>query len=411
MPLSHRPAPILLIGAFDRHNFGDLLFPHVAGRLFGGDNLLYAGVAERDLRPAGGFKTRALSRLARELDGRPLNIVHAGGEVLCCDAWQAAVMVQPSEQLQALLQRPEGDGEERAMWTRKVLGLSARAPYMASRQLFPGAEKIIYTAVGGVGLDACDVTFRAEVVSKLKEADYISVRDRQTRAHLREHGITPRLVPDPAVMVAELFGEPIRQAAQSGEVATIQAAFPKGYLAVQYSADYGDDKTLREMAAQLDAWGAASGQGVVLFRAGAAPWHDDLGCYRRLAGFMRSTRVHIFASLNLWEICAVIARSAAFCGSSLHGRIIAMAFGLPRLNLRHPDARCRTGKQESYAETWELPGLHTTVDVGGIAAGLARAMAHDRGLLQQHASTLAARYREEFTAVQILLEIPPEDHG
>ena len=37
--------PTILFGAFDRHNFGDLLFPHVTARLLGRSVLLFAGLA------------------------------------------------------------------------------------------------------------------------------------------------------------------------------------------------------------------------------------------------------------------------------------------------------------------------------------------------------------------------------
>ena len=42
--------PTILFGAFDRHNFGDLLFPHVAAALLPGRKLAFAGLAERDPR-------------------------------------------------------------------------------------------------------------------------------------------------------------------------------------------------------------------------------------------------------------------------------------------------------------------------------------------------------------------------
>ena len=51
--------PLILFGAFDRHNFGDLLFPHIATALLPGRELRFAGLALRDLRPYGGQIGRA----------------------------------------------------------------------------------------------------------------------------------------------------------------------------------------------------------------------------------------------------------------------------------------------------------------------------------------------------------------
>lgn len=397
------PVPTILVGAFDRHNLGDLLFPHIVAQLLGEQDLYFAGATERDLCSAGGYRTRALSQLAREMGGQPVNILHVGGELLTCDAWQAAVMVQSPAQAQPIIQGLERDPERRLAWVRQELGVVAQAPYLVSRELFPGAANVLFNAIGGVELNERDAPFLAEVSTKLKEADYVSVRDELTRTHLNHLGIETRLVPDPAVMVAELFGERIAQHAQCGEVAAMLGAFPQGYIAVQFSADFGDDVTLRQMAGQLDQVVEASGYGIVLFRAGAAPWHDDLSCYQRLMGFMRSTQVKGFESLAIWEICALIAHSAAFCGSSLHGRIVATAYGLPRVNLSHPHKESRTGKQAAYAATWELPGIVATVDLTGIAAGIHGALATKQELLLNHAQVLAAKFLEEFTTIRSLL--------
>src|SRR6516225_6948499 len=56
--------PVIVFGAFDRHNFGDLLFPHIAMNLLALDDAIFAGLAARDLRDAGGFAVEALAALA-----------------------------------------------------------------------------------------------------------------------------------------------------------------------------------------------------------------------------------------------------------------------------------------------------------------------------------------------------------
>ena len=141
-----------------------------------------------------------------------------------------------------------------------------------------------------------------------------------------------------------------------------------------------------------------SGYGVAFFRAGAAPWHDDLACFQRVATRMRAPSVQIFTSLNLWDICALIANSRAYCGSSLHGRIVAMAFALPRVNLLHSAQATQPTKQAAYAATWEAPGMPATVEVHGIAQGISQALTADPKQLQHTARELATRYRQEFNA-------------
>jgi hypothetical protein len=396
--------PVILFGAFDRHNFGDMLFPHVAAALLPDREPIFAGLAERDLRAEGGHRVEALSTVADRLGERPATLIHVGGEILTCDAWQAAVMLTPPGEAQRIVASLDGRPREQREWAAQRLGTDARAPYAtAVRAAFRGPLRVAYLAVGGVELDACDGEFRAEVLAALAGADDVSVRDRQTQARLQAAGIAARLAPDPAVMVAELFGATMRARAGHGEVARVRDALPQGYLAVQFSADFGDDDTLSRLAAQLDRACASTGLGVALFRAGAAPWHDELDALQRVAARMRGGTAQVFESLDLRDICALVAAARGYCGSSLHGRIVAMAFALPRVNLRHPSARARTGKQAAFASTWDLAEMPSVVDVDNAAAAIERALTADPARLAHAAAQLAARFREAFAAMRARL--------
>lgn len=395
--------PIILFGAFDRHNFGDLLFVQIAQALLGEKDLLFAGLATRDMRGYGGHQINALAQLAACWRERRVNILHAGGELLTCDAWQAAVMLLPPEQTQQIIARFDAYPQQALEWARGELGISALAPYTVGRDLFPCAVSIAYNAVGGVDLGECSPAMRAEVLAKLRSADEVGVRDQQTQALLRVAGIAARLMPDPAVMVAELFGTAIRARSRQGEIAQIVQAFPQGYIAVQFSADFGNDETLAEIADQLEQTVHSSGYGIAFFRAGAAPWHDDLNCYRRIAQRMR-VPVKIFTSLNLWDICALISSSRAYAGSSLHGRIVAMAFALPRISLRHSAQAKRLSKQQAFAAAWEAHGMPASVEVHEIADGIGMALAADSAQLAHLAVKLAVNYRLAFHAIRAALK-------
>ena len=56
--------PLVLFGAFDRHNFGDLLFPHLMTALLPGRDFQFAGLAARDLRAFGGHRVGRWRRRA-----------------------------------------------------------------------------------------------------------------------------------------------------------------------------------------------------------------------------------------------------------------------------------------------------------------------------------------------------------
>lgn len=368
-------APLILFGACDRHNLGDLLFPHIAAALLAPREVVVAGLAERDMTPFGGHRVRAIGDALKDYPGAP--VIHAGGELLACGAWEAAVMLLPPEEAPAVIGQYDGK-PARFDWARRILGREDRAPYCLGKSQSPQHGVRIYNGVGGVDLDRRDAALREEVLTKLRGADWIGVRDRATLAHLAAVGIPATLMPDPAVLTAELFGERIRARAEAGEVNAVCAAFPQGYLAVEFAASLGDDATLARIADGLAR--EAAGRGIVFFRAGAAPWHDDLAVYRRAAAMMmmwerptgrdkfpgptghpllhRGNRggyaaptaapAWVFESLDILDICALIASAAGFAGSSLHGRIVAQAFGVPVIEGIVPVG----AKVAAYAETW-----------------------------------------------------------
>ncbi len=336
--------PLILFGPCDRHNFGDLLFPHIAAALLPGRELIVAGLAARDLRAYGGHGVRALGEVQATLGAQPVDLLHIGGEILTCTAWQAAVILLAPPEAPALISYLEHRPAERTAWVQRVLGSSDQAPYLVQRRTWPALCRVLYGSVGGVALADCEAALQAEVRAKLAAADVVSVRDAVTQRQLQAAAIPTSLLPDSAVMVAELFGERLREQAGQGEVALMRQHYPQGYLAVQCSEDFADDATLTQLAGQLTQIGRETGLGLVLFRAGAAPWHDTLATLQRLAARLDGTPTRIFESLQLWDICALIAASRGFAGSSLHGRIVATACALPHVSLRSPAGRHAAGQ-------------------------------------------------------------------
>lgn len=349
-------APVILFGACDRHNLGDLLFPHIVKAFVSPRPVIVAGVAQRDLSAFGGHRVAALAWLAARWESdwgdRPAHLVHVGGELLTCSLYEAAVMTLPPEEAHAAIARFDRDEAGRQAWAEALLGLRQRVAYLAAKSLFRRPGRFIHLALGGVDLPRLPAAMRSEVIGRLKESDALTVRDRYTQAALAEAGLTAGLVPDPAELVARLFGERIAAHAKAGEPARVRERFPKGYVAVQFAAEFGDDATLLNLAAQLKRIAADTGLGLVLFRAGAAPWHDDLEVYRRLLGLMRGRHTWLFDSLDIWDLCALLARARLYLGSSMHGRIIASAFAVPGVNIVSPSQTGRISKQAAYLATW-----------------------------------------------------------
>lgn len=382
--MSTHPPPVLF-GAFDRHNFGDLLFPHLLEALLPGQVFDFCGLAARDLRSFGGHRVKPLAPGATML-------IHAGGELLTCSAWQAAVMLLEPAAAADAISRYDDDPAAAAAWAARQIGTSRSMPYVVGRGTLASGGKLVFNAVGGVEWDFLAAAQRAEVKAALRQADWLSVRDHVTQAALRAEGIDAPLCPDPAVMVADCFGETIRQHQNTGPVKAILDAFPHGYLACQFSADFADDASLDALAHGLSRVAAATGLGVVLFRAGAAPWHDDPALYEKLRRRLPPGTARLFPSLHLWDICALIAASRGTVCSSLHGRIVALAYGLPRVSLVPlQQGRC-PDKRAAFAETWEPDAVPRSVTPDRIEPALMQALVVPADVLRENAASLRARY-------------------
>ncbi len=381
--------PLVLFGAFDRHNFGDLLFPHLMTALLPGRAFEFAGLAERDLRAFGGHR---VSALAARQGPRPAHLIHVGGELLTCNAWQAAVMLLEPAVAAAAVARYDDDPVAAADWAARQLGTARSLPYVAGRDAAALSGRLIFNAVGGVEWTLLSGAQRAEARAALRQADWLSVRDHVTRDALRREGIEAALCPDPAVMVADCFGEVIRRRQRQGAVKALLEACPQGYLACQFSADFGDDATLDVLAQGLFRASAEAGLGLVLFRAGSAPWHDDPELYGKVQRRLPPGTVRVFPSLHLWDICALIAASRGAVGSSLHGRIVALAHGLPRVSLIPPQQGARPLKTAAFAETWEPDTLPRSVTVDGVEQAVMRALAVPAEGLRENAASLRERY-------------------
>ena len=187
-------------------------------------------------------------------------------------------------------------------------------------------------------------------------------------------------------------------------MARVRTACAAGYIASQFSLDFADDATQRALAAELDQLHLQTGFTIVLLRAGAAPLHDDLALYRSLAARMHHKPL-IFESLQVWDICALIAHSRLFCGSSLHGRIVALAYGLPRVSVLPPPlVPGQASKIAAMIETWEPNHRATLTEVNGLAQAAQLALALAPASQQALAANLCAHYQAGFKQWHALLE-------
>jgi hypothetical protein len=382
--------PLILFGAFDRHNFGDLLLGRVAARTTGRCDTIAAGLAARDLRRQGGFAVAALDDIVAARASHAFDLLQVGGEILGCSRYEAAVMLLSTGEAAHAVARLDRDAAAREHWAAGQPGTARELPSVATRGALPGVRRILHAGIGGVELETLPATLRDTALARLREADRVWVRDAMTQDALSQAGLDSLLAPDPAALVARLFSARIAACSNGARAKTLRARFPRGYLALQFSADFGDDSTLRQLANRVETFAAARGLGIVTFCAGRAPWHDDPATHRRLRRFLADPERLVSSPVRgLWALCGLIAESSAVCASSLHARIVSEAFARPVVTLLRTPPAGR--KQSAYARTWDPDGLNPLALPDTAEAALAGASSVDPALRARHALQLADR--------------------
>ncbi|MEF2554145.1 polysaccharide pyruvyl transferase family protein [Aurantimonas sp. A2-1-M11] len=165
--------------------------------------------------------------------------------------------------------------------------------------------------------------------SAVSAADYLSVRDTASQQYI--HELLPSakvdVVPDTAWDINRLWTDDEIKAAYKKAFSTREREVPNGSLAVHVNSRYLGGKTLREVAEALDDLCRQKKSTAILLAIGQC--HGDEILARDLSLLMDTAPLVVDLPTSLLEICACIAKSDAYIGSSLHGFITSVAFGRP----------------------------------------------------------------------------------
>ena len=325
---------VLLVGAYERDNFGDLLFLLLTERYLEGAEVVAAAPFKADMRPLLDRRIPAYGPLLRR---ERVDVVWTvGGQVGRIDAVRAyRLSASPSAWRRFARRSPA----RQAASLRRVTGLPAlAAPYIPLANGVPegAAGASVLNSVGIAGVRGLEPARRAPIVEALRRATAIAVRDAGSSRFLTDLGIEHRLVPDAVHALGLRFpGE--RDTAP--EEAIVQISRSRLQL-------FGHARVGEVLARSPQ----LAGRPIRLMLAGTATGHDDARDYERV---MRAARLQargldiaILAERRPLDLAARIRRARVVVGTSLHARIVAAAYGVPRVSLDKP-------KPTRYARHWD----------------------------------------------------------
>jgi polysaccharide pyruvyl transferase WcaK-like protein len=392
---------IALLGAFDRFNLGDLLFPIVVEHVLqtSGCSLpvsFYSTVA-RDLRGLGGYKTLPLGKLfhASALPDESVVLI-AGGEVL--DArWTPTLETVLPAPLAFVLRRIQnrcGVNASDAV-CRWLAGTRIPSPWVVAPADFATRVRVAYNGVGGSQVAALPPPFRERVLERLSQADFLSVRDAASQAALEAAGLAGRvqLAPDSAILISRIYSLAQLEALASPAARAMARRHADGYLCFQINKRLGRGQG-RRIAGELEAVARRHGLGIVLLANGRARNHEDHVALAEVQAALGAEANLASGDQTIHDILFLIASARVYAGTSLHGSITSLAYAVPHVGLTQ-----QVPKLDAFLRTWDVPEQQTCVPLEALCGQVDRVLRIPRQILEHKRDDLAQASLRNFASL------------
>lgn len=402
---------IVLLGAYDRYNYGDNLmpivlvdymkkfYPHLADSV----EFIYASISDSDLTGYEAKKTVSINDACRTLTDNDTLVV-VGGEVLCSTNSTLYLHMPRTKVLNDILTK-----FNRRSTTRGVLNAYARLryptpwnfPYIPDPKKLPKNLKIIYNTVGG-NLSNLSAREKSKIVDRLNGAALLTVRDSRTAKNLE--GIQLSLAPDSVHIISELYDQNffaenargMQEKYQHEDYFCFQASPKKLSEDINIVAD-----VLRKICRQNNCK-------VMLLPIGYASGHDDSHLLKKLHALLPDIAFYE-DDLTLWNIMFLIKNSSLYIGTSLHGAITALSYAIPHFGLNKGPNR-KIPKLDGFLGDWSIPPFNRTQDIqtiGKLSASIKKLQNHR---LKERAETNNHLIRKHFDQLIKIIDSQNNSH-
>ncbi len=342
---------ILAVGAFERDNFGDLLFLRVLRDFMKNKDVEVtpASIIFSDMREINGEVVYPYDLMLKLYEWDAVWVV--GGEVGGVDVVGAILMdaVDVKGQHYSSLSYNDREVYNKLLSIPKEDSLSAYIPSVRS-YVKNHKTPIVVNSVG-LSNSRIGTEMSKNEVAVLSQAT-VSVRENVSAEFCRENKIPYTLSPD--IISAISYFRPIATKRNQKPYIVVQVNY--ALLSKTKLMKFASD--LNKICSQLDAK-------IILLRAGVTFSHDDDILYKRIiSGFKTLNQKHKIEQYEERDpllIAQLIAGSKLCIATSLHCRVVSESYGTPHISLSNT-------KVTNYAMTWtedEYPydvGIDTLVE-------------------------------------------------
>ena len=388
---------IILYGAFDRHNYGDLLFPLIMERVikqqFPEKKVVVAGLIDSDLSEFGAPKTVKIKQALKESQ-HDATVMLAGGDVVACD-WQSAygyllpTIIFPFYERIACYYFPKITD----FFIARLAGLTSELPFNLNRDDVGISRKIIYNSVGATGVShVIDENKMLSLSKVMNEACYVAVRDVFSQEQLKRIGCDSALLaPDSATVMSSYISVEELEQQSSFSTKKLLENYMEGYIVFQISQAHVRGKE-QAFANALSEVSRKFNLPLVFIAIGNAAGHNDTAGINKVISMLADDIAYdIYLAGNIFDLMNIISNASCYCGTSLHGLITSMSFGVPRVALL-PSLR----KQINYMKTWDLPHMPKGISPENLMSAVEVAMSTSNEELQALGAKLTDAYLDSF---------------
>lgn len=214
-------------------------------------------------------------------------------------------------------------------------------------------HKVIFNTIGGE-IDGNQKTINT-LSESLQNSSYTSVRDKRTLDSLSPY-VKSNLAPDSVHSLPKLINDSYIEKQISEQILEYKT---RRYVVLQAS-PFKISKNLDTLISAITKIYEETGQKVVLLPIGYASGHDDYDLLR-IVNKQLENETTLLYDLNIWEILFIIKNSRCFYGTSLHGIITAMSYGVPHFCINE-----NVKKVVAYIKQWSIAPYNKPVSVVNI---------------------------------------------
>ncbi len=349
---------VCFLGATDRFNYGDLLFPLILKHKIEEADKRHLVSIENyaifatDLSDIGAIPTKSIKSLYQECSttNTPLFVIVIGGEVIGAQWGNILSYLDPNfkkfydltnflfGKYSFFLNTPAA---------QIILGGKGWFPFIISCNKFPKVSGVIYNAVGGFR-NTRTIKHFSTIIKAISSSTYCSFRDIGTYETMKTIAPQAKLSPDSAIIMSTIYSKEFLKQK------TLVEKLPfDDYVFFQISKREADEFDIEYIINKLKDILFIHRKNIVLCPIGTALGHEDhiplQELYKQLN--LHTTNIYLASNPGLFDIMGLIAHSHLYIGSSLHGIITAMSYARPYVAIRN------NKKISYYLKSWSISPL------------------------------------------------------